>query len=106
MNRRTLLAAAGLLAVRPSRRLRAQDVPRPTFGYPMALPGRAPGDGFLIRHGFVCENVWYNRGRLFPQNAIWGPSPKCMVTCHRGAWSVAHTRTCTRQAVNASRFSA
>ena len=31
----------------------------PGWSYPMALPGRPPGDGFLIRHGFTTENTWY-----------------------------------------------
>lgn len=62
MNRRELLAASGLLAARPPRPLGAQDGIAPAFGYPLALPGRAPGDGFLIRHGFTCENTWYNPG--------------------------------------------
>ncbi len=62
MNRRSLLTAAGLLALGSSRLLRAQDGTEPVFGYPMGLPGRAPGDGFLIRHGFVYENTWYNPG--------------------------------------------
>lgn len=32
------------------------------FGYPIGLPGRAPGDGFFIRHGYASENTWYNPG--------------------------------------------
>lgn len=33
------------------------------FGYPIGLPGRVPGDGFFIRHGYASENTWYNPGR-------------------------------------------
>jgi murein DD-endopeptidase MepM/ murein hydrolase activator NlpD len=32
------------------------------YGYPIGLPGRPPGDGFLIRHGVQVENTWYNPG--------------------------------------------
>ena len=34
----------------------------PAFSFPAGLPGRALGDGLLIRHGFTCENTWYNTG--------------------------------------------
>jgi murein DD-endopeptidase MepM/ murein hydrolase activator NlpD len=34
----------------------------PMFGYPIGLPGRLPGDGFVIRHGYATENTWYNPG--------------------------------------------
>ena len=36
----------------------------PAFGYPIGLPDRVPGDGFLVRHGYACENIWYNPGWL------------------------------------------
>lgn len=101
----TAALSAGAARIRPA----SAQTDALAFSCPIGLPGRVLGDGFLVRHGYACENTWYNwynPGWLFRQNAISGPSPKCMVTCHRGAWSVAHTRTCTRQAVNASRFSA
>lgn len=31
---------------------------------PVGLPGRIPGDGLFIRHGYACENTWYNPGWL------------------------------------------
>ncbi len=34
----------------------------PAWIYPIRYPGRPPGDGFLIRHGFQTENTWYNPG--------------------------------------------
>jgi murein DD-endopeptidase MepM/ murein hydrolase activator NlpD len=34
----------------------------PAFSFPAGLPGKALGDGLLIRHGFTCENTWYNTG--------------------------------------------
>jgi murein DD-endopeptidase MepM/ murein hydrolase activator NlpD len=33
-----------------------------SYSYPIGLPGRPLGDGFLIRHGFQVENTWYNPG--------------------------------------------
>jgi murein DD-endopeptidase MepM/ murein hydrolase activator NlpD len=32
------------------------------YSFPVGLPGRPLGDGLLIRHGFTCENTWYNTG--------------------------------------------
>lgn len=32
------------------------------YSYPIGLPGRPPGDGFLIRHGASVENTWYAPG--------------------------------------------
>jgi hypothetical protein len=31
-------------------------------GYPLGVPGQALGDGFLIRHGYACENTWFFPG--------------------------------------------
>jgi murein DD-endopeptidase MepM/ murein hydrolase activator NlpD len=32
------------------------------YSYPIGSPGRPPGDGFFIRHGYATENTWYNPG--------------------------------------------
>ncbi|CAN5756795.1 hypothetical protein BH23CHL5_BH23CHL5_24810 [soil metagenome] len=34
----------------------------PTFGLPIGLPGRIPGDGRFILHGYACENTGFNSG--------------------------------------------
>ena len=34
----------------------------PAFAYPIGLPGRVLGDGFVVRHGYATENTWYNPG--------------------------------------------
>ncbi|MGH2355473.1 MAG: peptidoglycan DD-metalloendopeptidase family protein [Chloroflexota bacterium] len=34
----------------------------PAYSYPIGLPGRVPGDGFLVRHGYATENTWYLPG--------------------------------------------
>lgn len=43
----------------------ATAVPAPAqqfFGYPIGWPGRQPGDGFFLRHGYAVENTWFNPG--------------------------------------------
>lgn len=32
------------------------------YSFPIGIPGRSPGDGFFIRHGYAVENTWYNPG--------------------------------------------
>jgi hypothetical protein len=54
-----LVTAAGL-APQPVP-ARAQEA-NPAFSYPLGLPGQPLGDGFVIRHGYATENVWYNPG--------------------------------------------
>jgi murein DD-endopeptidase MepM/ murein hydrolase activator NlpD len=34
------------------------------FGYPVGHPGHVFGDGFLVRHGYATENIWYLPGYL------------------------------------------
>ncbi len=36
--------------------------PAPDYGYPIGLPGRIPGAGFFVRHGYQVENTWFNPG--------------------------------------------
>lgn len=54
---RRLLVAGALV---PWRRLRAA---MPEWASaPIGWPGEVPGAGFLIRHGFACENPWFAAG--------------------------------------------
>lgn len=53
-------AAAVMIGAWP-RHIAAQE-DAPLFSYPMVLPDRPPGDGFLIRHGYACENTWFAPG--------------------------------------------
>ena len=106
VSRRTVLRSGTAAAIAARVRKTAAQASVPAYSLPIGLPGRMLGDGFLIRHGYACENTWYNPGRLFPQSTAAGLSPKCMVASQRGWWSDAQTRTRTRQAVNASRLSA
>lgn len=32
------------------------------YGFPIGLPDRVPGNGFVVRHGYATENTWYNPG--------------------------------------------
>lgn len=36
----------------------------PVWEYPIRRPGRSPGDGFFIRHGYEAENTWFQPGDL------------------------------------------
>ncbi len=60
-SRRALLGAFAAITVRGSE-VRAQQGPDIRFQLPMGLPGRIPGDGCYIRHGYACENVGFNTG--------------------------------------------
>ncbi len=42
---------------------RAETASR-AFSLLIGLPDRIPGDGFVVRHGYACENTWYNPGWL------------------------------------------
>ena len=58
-----LMSAAGLTASARQVPARAQtESIMPAFSYPMGLPDRIFGDGFIIRHGYATENTWYNPG--------------------------------------------
>jgi len=69
--RRALLRSAfgATISVTPvgtATRAHARASP-PPFAYPIADPGRAPGDGFLIEVGYACENArdfpgWWHTG--------------------------------------------
>ncbi len=49
--------AAGLAArIRPA----SAQTPSPAFAYPIGQPRHVLGDGFVVRHGYACENTWYN----------------------------------------------
>jgi hypothetical protein len=67
MNRRTFFTGAltlpvALVASRsPARGAQSGST---AFQYPIAWPDSSPGIGFVIRHGYACENTWYNPGYL------------------------------------------
>lgn len=54
------VAAALAARLRPT----AAQASAPAFSLPIGLPGQVLGDGFLVRHGYACENTWYNPGWL------------------------------------------
>ena len=80
-----LMVAAGLLPCVDFRPTRAQSqAVAPAYSYPMGFPGRALGDGLLVRHGYATENTWYNPGWLYSENDTGAPPPRCIVACQRG----------------------
>jgi hypothetical protein len=64
LTRRALVAGAVVtpLVMRGDRSLAQSD--GAVFGLPIGFAERLPGDGFLVRHGYACENTWYNPGWL------------------------------------------
>jgi murein DD-endopeptidase MepM/ murein hydrolase activator NlpD len=61
IDRRRLLMGPSLLAMIGMNPLRTQAQTN-VFSLPIGFPGQVPGDGFIIRHGYACENTWYNPG--------------------------------------------
>jgi len=60
--RRSLLKAALVLPISVkfgTRSGRSQESGAYSYSYPLGLPGRPLGDGFVIRHTFTSENTWY-----------------------------------------------
>src|SRR5215207_5678363 len=62
------LMALTLVALAPHTVAKERPAPRPQatpvtrFVLPIGMPGKPPGDGFFIRHGYTSENTWYNPG--------------------------------------------
>jgi murein DD-endopeptidase MepM/ murein hydrolase activator NlpD len=60
------LASATTPGGEPARGPTAQRVtptPAPaSYSYPIGVPGRPLGDGFMVRHGTPVENTWYSPG--------------------------------------------
>ena len=62
LTRRSVLRAAGVAALAGGFRPASAQDATPEFSYPIGLPGRVLGDGFVVRHGYATENTWYNPG--------------------------------------------
>jgi hypothetical protein len=60
ISRRTVLGGAAA-ALAGSRLTVAQERGQELW-YPIRAGDGVPGNGFIIRHGFACENTWYNPG--------------------------------------------
>ncbi len=56
--------ATAFAPVSAGRSVRGAELSMSRFGYPIAVPGRLPGDGFFVRHGYAVENTWYLPGYL------------------------------------------
>lgn len=62
-SRRDILLASMFAAVLPARLLAsARQSAAADWSLPIRVASGAPGDDFLIRHGFACENTWFNPG--------------------------------------------
>lgn len=56
-------ALGGMTAVFAARQVGvAAQASSQELWYPIRAGEGLPGDGFIIRHGFACENTWYNPG--------------------------------------------
>ena len=64
LSRRSIIGGAFAAPFAVRARLATSRGVAPLFGLPIGLPGRLPGDGFVVRHGYACENTWYNPGFL------------------------------------------
>ncbi len=61
ISRRHLIGGA-VAAALGARVAAARQASAPAWSLPIRNPGATPGDGFVIRHGFACENTWFNPG--------------------------------------------
>ncbi|HEY8447182.1 MAG TPA: M23 family metallopeptidase [Thermomicrobiales bacterium] len=62
IHRRTLLTGIAALAAGAAVSPRRTAAQPNAWVYPIQYLGNLPGDGFYIRHGYACENTWYNPG--------------------------------------------
>ena len=73
VSRRSVVRGAAAAALAARIHKTAARVSPPAFTLPIGLPGEHLGDGFLIRHGYACENTWYNPGWLHTAEDIYLP---------------------------------
>jgi murein DD-endopeptidase MepM/ murein hydrolase activator NlpD len=59
--RALLVAAASGITLLPRAATNARQMTE-RFSLPIGWPGELPGKGFIVRHGYACENSWYNPG--------------------------------------------
>lgn len=57
-----ILAGVGIVAPLHLPVAAAAQSESTAYGYPLGRPGQALGDGFLLRHGYACENTWFAPG--------------------------------------------
>ncbi|MEA2525184.1 MAG: hypothetical protein QOF73_2411 [Thermomicrobiales bacterium] len=85
-SRRAVLAASVTAALAARIRPTSARTSEPVFSLPIGLPGRTLGDGFFVRHGYACENTWYNPGWLHTGEDYYLPEGN---TARAGVYSVA-----------------
>ena len=64
LTRRSVIYGALVAPLGRRVRLARAEPSAAAFSLPIGLPDRVPGDGFVVRHGYACENTWYNPGWL------------------------------------------
>jgi hypothetical protein len=64
ISRRALVCGGVAAALTRRPRFSAAQAALPAFSLPIGWSGQVLGDGFYIRHGYACENLWYNPGWL------------------------------------------
>ena len=73
VSRRTVLRGCAASPFAARVHLIAARASAPAYSLPIGLKGETLGDGFLIRHGYACENVWYNPGWLHTAEDFYVP---------------------------------
>lgn len=73
VSRRTVLRCGAAVVLAARIRMTAAQASSPAYSLPIGLPGEILGDGFLIRHGYACENTWYNPGWLHTAEDFYVP---------------------------------
>ena len=62
LTRRGLVGGVAAIALAGRAASTRAQASGPAFSLPIGWPGRVLGDGFFMRHGYACENTWYNPG--------------------------------------------
>ncbi len=85
-SRRAVLGGSIAAALAARRRPTSAQASALAFTPPIGLPGRVLGDGFFVRHGYACENTWYNAGWLHTGEDFYLPNGN---TAGAGVYAVA-----------------
>ncbi len=65
-----IFLATAFAPVSAGRSVSGAELSMSRFSYPIAVPGRLPGDGFFVRHGYAVENTWYLPGYLHRRRLV------------------------------------
>ncbi|HYH12738.1 MAG TPA: M23 family metallopeptidase, partial [Thermomicrobiales bacterium] len=62
LNRRQFVAASLVTALHPHVGFASQPSTGAEWSLPIRNAGDVPANGFVVRHGFACENTWFSLG--------------------------------------------